>query len=83
MVLSTITLRKSDVPKYPDSGYDFRIPFDLQRALFLQVFELHSQSNNQKVSPWSGESIGAHHVSVRAVARALSGSKDERENANF
>ena len=37
----------------------------------------------KKYLPGQGESIRAHHVGVRAVTRALSGSKDERENAIF
>ena len=56
---------------------------DFPWTLFLQVFELHQQSSNQKLSSWSGQSIGAHHVGVRTVTRELSGSKDERENAIF
>ena len=43
-------------------------------------------TSNQTIKKYllgQGESIRAHHVGVRAVTRALSGSKDERENAIF
>ena len=41
------------------------------QILFSPIFKLEQQSSNQKISPGSGEYIGAHQMFTRALARAL------------
>ena len=59
----------------------FNFYMGFNKFYFHELLIYNSKIYNQKVSPWFEESIGVHHLGVRAVARALRVSKDGRENA--